>query len=188
MTIIHTSLGPMILTSLLLSCGGGALETVPPSSSDQSPSDESVSSTHTNNFAEFCAGNGVIFCDNFEGGISASWRRDEGDVRIVSGAVKAGEGNSLLALYTHEKASSSKLLYTFPNRDTTHVRYDVRYAVDYDNTGGSHGPILGGSMSPPWGMLGTAGQKPSGDDHFVLNHEPLRLWAVVGSSVSIPTS
>ncbi len=166
----------MILSSLLLGCG--ALETDTPMAVVQPESEEPVSSIYATNFAELCAGNGVIFCDNFEEGINAAWKRDGGDVRILSGAVKEGEGNSLLALYTHENASSSKLLYTFTNRDSIHVRYDVRYAVDYDNTGGSHGPILGGSMSPPWGMLGTAGLKPNGNDHFVLNHEPLE---VVGS-------
>lgn len=50
--------------------------------------------------------------------------------------------------------------------------FDVMYDASYDNSGGSHGPILGGSSSPPWGMLGTAGIRPSGDDFFVLNFEP----------------
>ena len=28
-------------------------------------------------------------------------------------------------------------------------------------------------MSPPWGLMGTAGITPQGDDHFVLNFEPI---------------
>lgn len=124
-------------------------------------------------FADLCAQTGVIFCDDFESDIHIDWIRDGGDVVVVTGSVKAGEGSRVLELRTYDTKQTSKLLYVFPNQDLIHVRYDVKYAEDYDNSGGSHGPILGGSVSPPWGMLGKAGIKPDGTDHFVQIHEPL---------------
>ena len=84
----------------------------------------------------------------------------------------AGEGDTVVELSTHGDIQSSKLLRTFADVDRVHVRFDVQYAEDYDNSGGSHGPIIGGTDSPPWGMYGTAGMKPTGSDFFVLNFEP----------------
>jgi hypothetical protein len=123
-------------------------------------------------FAEMCAAPGVIFCDAFEGGWADDWIEDGGDVQIVPGAAVAGEGESIVELSTYGDTQSSKLLRTFDGVGRVHVRFDVQYADDYDNTGGSHGPVLGGSDSPPWGMYGTAGMKPTGSDFFVLNFEP----------------
>ncbi|MEZ4438152.1 MAG: hypothetical protein R3B72_03645 [Polyangiaceae bacterium] len=123
--------------------------------------------------AELCGGAEVLFCDGFEGGFASDWLEDGGDVRIVAGAAVAGEGNDVLELATYQGQQSSKLIYTFPEEDEIHVRFDVQYDEAYDNSGGSHGPILGGSMNPPWGMMGTAGIKPTGADYFVLNFEPI---------------
>jgi hypothetical protein len=123
-------------------------------------------------FAELCASPGVLFCDGFEGAFDPAWHEDGGDVRIVGGAAVAGEGSTVLELATYEGRQSSKLFYQFADLDEVYVRFDVQYAEDYDNSGGSHGPILGGSSDPPWGMFGTAGIKPNGDDFFVLNFEP----------------
>jgi hypothetical protein len=128
--------------------------------------------THAS-FAEMCQGAGVIFCDDFEGGWDDSWMEDGGDVQVVDGAAVDGEGSSVLELSTYENIQSSKLLRTFADADVIHIRFDVQYAADYDNSGGSHGPILGGSSSPPWSMFGTAGIKPNGSDFFVLNFEPV---------------
>jgi hypothetical protein len=97
---------------------------------------------------------------------------DGGDVQIVSGGAIDGEGTTVLELSTYADIQSSKLLRTFPDVDRVHIRFDVQYDAAYDNTGGSHGPILGGSSEPPWGLFGTAGIKPNGDDFFVLNFEP----------------
>ncbi len=124
-------------------------------------------------FAEMCASPGVVFCDAFEGSWDATWIEDGGDVQIVDGAAVAGEGSSVVELSTYESTQSSKLLRTFPDADSIYIRFDVQYADDYDNSGGSHGLILGGSDAPPWGMLGTAGMKPNGSDFFVLNFEPV---------------
>lgn len=123
-------------------------------------------------FAAMCAAPGVVFCDGFEGGFDDSWLEDGGDVRIVDGAAVPGEGASFVELVTYGSTQSSKLLRTFPDADRIHVRFDVQYDAAYDNSGGSHGLILGGSDAPPWGMLGTAGQQPNGSDFFVLNFEP----------------
>jgi hypothetical protein len=123
-------------------------------------------------FADMCAAPGVVFCDDFEGGWDETWMEDGGDVQIVSGSAVEGEGASIIELSTYGSTQSSKLLRTFADADRIHIRFDVQYAEDYDNSGGSHGPILGGSDSPPWGMFGTAGMKPNGSDFFVLNFEP----------------
>jgi hypothetical protein len=123
-------------------------------------------------FAALCAQPGVIFCDAFEGGWDEAWMEDGGDVRIVDGQAIAGEGATVLELATYEGRQSSKLIYEFPSSDEVYIRFDVMYDESYDNSGGSHGPILGGSSDPPWGMFGTAGICPSGDDFFVLNFEP----------------
>ena len=124
-------------------------------------------------FADLCAQPDVIFCDDFEGGFASDWMEDGGDVRIVPGAAVPGEGSDVLELATYQGQGSSKLIYTFPGEVEVYVRFDVQYDESYDNSGGSHGPILGGSMNPPWGMMGTAGITPSGDDYFVLNFEPI---------------
>jgi hypothetical protein len=123
-------------------------------------------------FAAMCAAPGVVFCDAFEGGWADDWTEDGGDVQIVPGAAVDGEGATVVELSTYGDIQSSKLLRTFADADRIHVRFDVQYDEAYDNSGGSHGPILGGSDSPPWGMLGTAGNKPNGSDFFVLNFEP----------------
>jgi len=123
-------------------------------------------------FAELCAQPGVVFCDDFEGSWDDAWTEDGGDVRIIDGQGVVGEGANVVELATYGGQQSSKLIYVFPDAEEIYVRFDVMYDEDYDNSGGSHGPILGGSSSPPWGILGTAGIRPSGDDHFVLNFEP----------------
>ena len=124
-------------------------------------------------FAEMCAAPGVLFCDAFEDAWDGSWMEDGGDVAIVPGAAVASEGTSVVELSTYEGVQSSKLLRTFPDAEQVHVRFDVQYDAAYDNSGGSHGPILGGSSDPPWGMFGTAGMQPNGSDFFVLNFEPM---------------
>lgn len=123
-------------------------------------------------FAAMCAAPGVIFCDGFEGGWDPTWIEDDGDVKVHPGGAVPGEGKSYVELSTYAGKQSSKLLRSFPESDEIYVRFDVEYAGDYDNSGGSHGPILGGSHAPPWGMYGTAGIKPNGSDFFVLNFEP----------------
>jgi len=161
----------------LFACGGG---------SSEAPNSQSSSSTSNSNnssgFNKLCASPGVLFCEDFEQGINNSWVRDGGSVNIISGQAKANEGNNIIELRTYENISSSKLLYTFANQNEVYVRYDVQYATDYDNSGGSHGPVLGGSQSPPWGMLGTAGKPPTGSDYFVLNHEPTTPGSVGNGS------
>jgi hypothetical protein len=117
----------------------------------------------------------TIFCDDFEGGYSNEWLEDGGDVRVVAGAAVRGEGSEVVELATYEGQGSSKLIYVFEGEQEVHVRFDVQYDESYDNSGGSHGPILGGSMNPPWGMMGTAGITPTGDDYFVLNFEPIGI-------------
>ena len=124
-------------------------------------------------FAELCARPDTLLCDGFEGGWDASWIEDGGDVRIVAGAAVPGEGSEVLELATYSGQGSSKLIAVFPDEPEVYVRFDVQYDAAYDNSGGSHGPILGGSTSPPWGLMGTAGITPQGDDHFVLNFEPI---------------
>jgi hypothetical protein len=123
-------------------------------------------------FEALCASPGVIFCDDFEGGADPAWLEDGGDVRFPAGAAVPGVGETVVELATYGDQQSSKLIYVFPDIDEIYIRFDVQYDPSYDNTGGSHGPVLSGSMSPPWGAFGTAGIKPSGDDFFVLNFEP----------------
>ncbi|MEE9383520.1 MAG: hypothetical protein V3V08_08920 [Nannocystaceae bacterium] len=129
--------------------------------------------TTASTFADLCERPGVLFCDDFESGWDASWTEDGGDVRLVPDAAVIGEGQQALELATYEGQQSSKLLRQFAGVDEIYIRFDLRYDDNYDNSGGSHGPILGGSSAPPWGLLGTAGILPSGSDHFVLNFEPL---------------
>lgn len=139
---------------------------------DGSSDGDSGPPTGAISFAELCAKPGVIFCDDFEGGFDDAWMEDGGDVRIIAGAAVEGEGNDVVELATYADRQSSKLIYVFPDTDEIYIRFDVQYDPSYDNTGGSHGPVLSGSMSPPWGAFGTAGIKPSGSDFFVLNFEP----------------
>lgn len=163
----------IILTSLFISislsaCGGGSGNDESATTSTQ----QNNSNTTTSSFQNLCSKSGVLFCEDFESGIKNDWIRDGGDVKLVNGQAKPNEGNNVIEFSTYENIQSSKLLYTFINQNEVYVRYDVQYASDYDNSGGSHGPVLGGSQSPPWGMMGTAGTRPSGSDYFVLNHEP----------------
>jgi len=144
-----------------------------PSDGSDSAADDTTGPSPSSTFAELCAAPGVLFCDDFEGGWDETWIEDGGDVRIVAGAAVDGEGSEVVELATYDGQQSSKLLWTFPGEAEIHVRFDVQYDAAYDNTGGSHGPILGGSASPPWGLLGTAGIQPNGSDHFVLNFEPI---------------
>jgi hypothetical protein len=140
-----------------------------------STSDDPGTTTDSGGAADFdalCASPGVIFCDDFEGGMDSAWLEDGGDVRFPAGAALEGVGETVVELATYADQQSSKLIYVFPDTDEIYIRFDVQYDITYDNTGGSHGPVLSGSMSPPWGAFGTAGIKPSGDDFFVLNFEP----------------
>lgn len=146
-------------------------------SSTPTTSSSTATGMQAASFAEMCAAPGVIFCDAFEGAWDPSWMEDGGDVAIVAGAGVPNEGASVIQLSTYENIQSSKLLRTFPDADRIHIRFDVQYDAAYDNSGGSHGLILGGSDSPPWGMFGTAGFHPNGSDFFVLNFEP---WGTVG--------
>jgi hypothetical protein len=188
----------LALTTLLVACGepssddasnaggssaGGTTTSTSSSSSATSgagggATTGSGGSSASTTFAEMCAKPGVLFCEAFEGGWDASWIEDNGDVTLVPDSAVPGEGTSVVELKTYAGKQSSKLLRTFPEADDVYVRFDVQYATDYDNSGGSHGPILGGSSSPPWGMYGTAGIKPNGSDFFVNNFEPK---GVVGS-------
>jgi len=164
----------------LSSCGGGGGSGTTQSQDDTTDTNNQTNPDSSSNFAKLCSSNGVLFCDNFEEGISDGWTRDGGDVQLVSDQVKSSEGSSVLELRTYDSIQSSKLLYTFTGQNEVYVRYDVKYALDYDNSGGSHGPVLGGSQSPPWGMMGTAGKPPTGEDYFVLNHEPHKIVGTGG--------
>lgn len=152
--------------------GGGGGTTTGPGASGTTGTSGGGAGGASASFAEMCARPGVVFCDGFEGGWHESWMEDGGDVAVVPGAAVAGEGSSVLELSTYEDIQSSKLLRTFDPADTIHVRFDVQYDAAYDNSAGSHGPVLGGSDAPPWGMFGTAGIQPDGTDFFVLNFEP----------------
>ncbi len=146
-----------------------------------SSSASTTSGMQASTFTEMCAAPGVIFCDGFEGAWDSSWMEDGGDVEIIPGAAVPNEGASVIQLSTYENVQTSKLLRTFPDADRIHIRFDVQYDAAYDNSGGSHGLILGGSDSPPWGVFGTAGQHPNGSDYFVLNFEP---WGTVGDDAA----
>ena len=121
-----------------------------------------------------CNSEVIIFCEDFEGGIS-NWLTDNGDVNLVKDAKKLDTSNTILELRTYQGRNSSKLIRAFDDQELVYVRYEVRYALDYVNEGGSHGPVLGGAVNPPWGLLGKAGIKPSGHDHFTLNYEPIGI-------------
>lgn len=145
----------------------------PTTSSSTSSSMSTSTGMQSATFAEMCAGQGVFFCDGFEGAWDSTWMEDGGDVAIIPGSAVPNEGSSVIQLSTYEDIQSSKLLRTFPDVDRIYIRFDVQYDAAYDNSGGSHGPILGGSDDPPWGMFGTAGIHPNGSDFFVLNFEPM---------------
>lgn len=151
---------------------GADTTTADPGSTDDSGTTTTDDSGGAADFDALCASPGVIFCDDFEGGADAAWIGDGGDVRFPAGAAVPGVGETVVELATYADQQSSKLIYVFPDTDEIYIRFDVQYDPTYDNTGGSHGPVLSGSMSPPWGSFGTAGIKPSGDDFFVLNFEP----------------
>ena len=166
---------------LLSNCGGG-VNTPPsqPASSGNNGSGGNQPTQPVSSFAEMCNQPGVLFCDDFENGIDSSWIRDGGDVAVVPGTAVSGEGSHVVELRTYENIQSSKIMQTFPIQDDVFVRFDVQYDVDYDNSGGSHGPVLGGSMNPPWGMYGKAGIKPQGNDYFTANFEPFGIVGVDG--------
>jgi len=170
------------ITLILSACGGGNPTTQP--SSTSAPADTSGSNTENSNtsktFEELCSSAGVLFCEDFEQGIKSSWIRDGGDIQLINGQVNDNEGEKIVELLTYENIQSSKLLYVFENKEEVYIRYDVQYATDYDNSGGSHGPLLGGSQTPPWGVMGKAGTRPSGSDYFVLNHEPIKTVGIKG--------
>ena len=159
-----------MISLFIASCGGGNSDSTDDGSST-TPGGNGGGTNPNTSFAAMCANSGVFFCDDFESG-TANWIT-EGTVVQLAGAAIAGEGNTIVEMRTYQNSQSAKLLRSFANLDTIYVRFDTRYAPDYDNSGGSHGPALGGSMNPPYGMLGTAGQKPTGFDYFVLNMEPL---------------
>ena len=118
---------------------GSAMSTGSMSTASSSASTGMTAAT----FAEMCAAPGVVFCDGFEGTWDPSWMEDGGDVAIVPGAAVTNEGASVIQLSTYENIQSSKLLRTFPDADRIHIRFDVQYDAAYDNSGGSHGLILG---------------------------------------------
>lgn len=168
---------------LLSGCGGGssspdaASDVAPQNSANNAPIVTPPPNT-SKTFSDLCASPGVLFCDNFEAGIKNDWIPDGGDVQLVNGHAKTDEGSQVVELRTYDTKKTSKLIYTFDNQEKIYVRYDVQYAPDYDNSGGNHGPQLGGSQSPPWGMMGKAGIRPSGSDFFITQHEPININTV----------
>ena len=145
----------LFISISLTACGGADRNELSSASTQQTNSDSSNSSNSTSNtanttFNDLCSKAGVLFCEDFEDGIKNDWIRDGGDVKLILGQAKLNEGANVVELATYDNFKSSKLLYTFANQNEVYVRYDVQYASNYDNSGGSHGPVLGGSQSPPW--------------------------------------
>lgn len=64
-----------------------------------------------------------------------------------------------------------------------HLRYYIRYAADYDQGNLNHtgGSLSGVAGTNKWGGMGTAGQRPAGDDHFSTRVEGWRDWGRVAA-------
>lgn len=62
--------------------------------------------------------------------------------------------------------------------DVLHLRYWLRYAPDYDQGNLNHtgGWLAGVAGTDKWAGLGSAGERPAGDDHFSTSVEGWRDW------------
>jgi hypothetical protein len=128
----------------------------------------------------------VVFVDRFESEESfAGWfevqGRKEGRAVIDREQVHGGKGALKLTAKANDGQSSGASAVRWlgnAGHDCLHLRYWIRYAKDYDqgnlnHTGGSLAGVAGDFQ---WAGMGTAGQRPAGDDHFSTRVEGWRDW------------
>jgi predicted deacylase len=130
----------------------------------------------------------ILFRDGFEdeASLHAYFERngqDQGHLRLVQGEGIAHTGKGALQLTApdHGGASSgaSAVLWLGDQgHDCAHLRYWIRYADDYDQGNLNHtgGSLEGVAGTDKWTGMGTAGQRPLGDDQFSTRVEPWRDW------------
>ncbi len=130
----------------------------------------------------------VLFHDEFES--AASFRSyfevgglKEGNARITTAAAEVHSGQGALRLTAPandgKSSGASPVLWLGDDgHDCLHLRYWIRYAPDYDQGNLNHtgGSLTGVAGTDKWRGMGSAGLRPTGDDHFSTRVEGWRDW------------
>jgi hypothetical protein len=134
----------------------------------------------------------ILFRDGFED--EASLRsyfelngREQGRLQLVRGDGVAHSGKGALQLTSPavspdkggaSSGASAVLWLGDQGHECVHLRYWIRYADDYDQGNLNHtgGSLEGVAGTDKWAGMGTAGQRPLGDDQFSTRVEPWRDW------------
>ncbi|NUL82057.1 MAG: hypothetical protein HUU60_04935 [Armatimonadetes bacterium] len=116
-----------------------------------------------------------LFEDRFDGDLKAYFEirgLKEGKVKIEDGALR------VTSTANAGRESGAGVSYWFGDRaqDRVYLRYRMKFAPDYDqgnlnHTGGGLSAVSGDNK---WQGMGTAGQKPKGDDHLSSRFETWR--------------
>ena len=112
----------------------------------------------------------VFFTDDFEDGDYADWFDAYGPPEVVDDSSLAHSGNKALkclATYKNDNSSTSSIKYWFhPGYDRVYYRWYVKFDDAFDQGWGMHFCSLYAVQGDnKWNEMGTAGQKPDGDDH-----------------------
>jgi hypothetical protein len=130
----------------------------------------------------------VIFEDDFESPESLKKYFEirgqrEGHARLVHGPQYAHSGNgaiqfTAIARDGRESGSGATAWLGAQGYDRLYFRRYLKFAADYDQGNLHHvgGGLTGVAGNDRWRAMGTAGQRPTGDDHFKSAFEPWRDW------------
>ena len=135
----------------------------------------------------------VLFTDPFESEQSFAayfeiGGKKEGRVAIAHEPENVHSGKGALQLTATDSAGKScgaspVLWLGDDGHDCVHLRYQIRYAPDYDQGNLNHtgGSLCGVAGNHKWTGMGSAGLKPNGDDHFSTRVEGWRDWQRVAA-------
>ena len=126
----------------------------------------------------------VFFTDGFESDESVNnYFEICGKAAVASGAGVAHSGNGAVkftAPARNGRSSGCGAVFWFgpDGHDRVHFRRYIRFAGDYDQGNLNHvgGGLTATSGTEKWDHMGTAGQRPRGDDFFNASFEPWCDW------------
>ena len=130
----------------------------------------------------------IFFADGFESEASLDAYleirgRDDGRTRLVTDPAMVRSGGSAIQFTApenegKESGAGATLWFGPAGYERVYFRRYIKFAADYDQGNMHHtgGGLAGVGGSSPWGGMGQAGIRPTGEDRFTCSFEPWRDW------------
>lgn len=130
----------------------------------------------------------IFFADGFESEKSLDAYleirgREDGRTQLVSDPDMVHSGDSAIQFTApenegRESGAGATLWFGPGGYEVVYFRRYIKFAADYDQGNMHHtgGGLSGVGGTSPWGGMGQAGVRPTGEDRFTCSFEPWRDW------------